>query len=228
MKLMLDENTEIELLVEARKVKNLTMRVLLDGTVKVTAPVSMPQERIFEFVQSKKNWIVKQQQLQKNRREHAALKNAKGPRIQLLGKTYHAVFKPGAKEGFELNQDDMILTAKDETRIQLVFEKQAKLMLEELLNQKRGKLDLIMDDYRLNHPEIAIKKMKGKWGSCTPAQAKIVMNLMLIHLPVKCIEYVLIHEYMHMICPNHSKRFYELIENVMPDYRRYMKMLKEE
>jgi len=160
--------------------------------------------------------------------DFAALKNAKGPRIQLLGKTYHAVFKPGAKEGFELNQDDMILTAKDETRIQLVFEKQAKLMLEELLNQKRGKLDLIMDDYRLNHPEIAIKKMKGKWGSCTPAQAKIVMNLMLIHLPVKCIEYVLIHEYMHMICPNHSKRFYELIENVMPDYRRYMKMLKEE
>ena len=122
----------------------------------------------------------------------------------------------------------MKLTCKDESRVVSVFEKQAKEMLMSIFEQKRIRLDKVMDDYRLAHPEITIRKMKGKWGSCTPSKAKIVMNQMLIHVPVQCIEYVLIHEYMHMICPDHSKRFYSLMQNLMPDYKSCMKLLKEE
>lgn len=228
MKLRIDETTEAELQIEYRKVKNLSMRILLDGAIKITAPVSFPEEKILEFVYAKRNWIMKHEQLQKSRREHASLREMKGPFVQLLGKKYSLVFKQSTKERFELEQNCMILYAKDESRIQQVFEKQAKTMLEEILNQKRGRLDAVMDDYHLAHPDLRVRKMKGKWGSCTPAKAKIVMNFMLIHLPIQCIEYVLIHEYMHMICPNHSKRFYELIEGLMPDYRRYRKILKEE
>ena len=228
MKLKFDNQQEIEVEIEYRKVKNLSMRILLSGTVKITAPYHLPEERILEFVESKQNWILKHAELQKKRREHQAMKTLEGPMIQLLGKKYYVVLKQGNKEGFELNQDVMILHVKDESRASVVFENQAKNMLEEILHQKRKALDLVMDDYRLAHPQISIRKMKGKWGSCTPSKAKIVMNFMLIHMPIQCIEYVLIHEYMHMICPNHSKRFYELIENLMPDYKVWKKVLKEE
>ena len=228
MKLNFADQKEIQVEIEYKKVKNLSMRILLDGTVKITAPYHLPEERILEFIKSKQNWIIKHTELQKTRREHLAMKTLKGPMVQLLGKKYYVVLKQGNNEGFELNQDVMTLTVKDESRAVSVFEKHAKGMLEEILNQKRIALDLVMDDYRLAHPEISVRKMKGKWGSCTPSKAKIVMNFMLVHMPVQCIEYVLIHEYMHMICPNHSKRFYELIEKHMPDYRSWKKVLNEE
>lgn len=222
------ENQTINVEIEYRRVKNLSMRILLDGTVKITAPAAFPEGRIVEFIESKQKWIIKHLELQKKRREHQSLKELKGPVIQLLGEKYFVQIEKGMKEGFQLNQDIMMITVKDESRVQLVFEKQAKMMLEEILNQKRVRLDQMMDDYRLAHPEISVRKMKGKWGSCTPAKAKIVMNMMLIHMPMQCIEYVLIHEYMHMICPNHSKRFYELIESRMPEYKKWQKVLKEE
>ena len=228
MKELMIGNDCIPVVIERKRVKNLSMRILMDGSVRITSPLSLPEQRIDEFILSKQNWIMKQEELQKKRREAMAKKSMEGPAIQLLGKSYTVVFKQGVKEGFELDKDCMIMTLKEKKNAQQVFEKQAKLMLDEICAQKRNKLDQIMDDYRLAHPDISVKKMKGKWGSCTPAKAKIVMNFYLIHTPIKCIEYVLIHEYMHMIAPNHSKRFYELVERVMPDYKIYRKLLKEE
>lgn len=213
---------------ERKKIKNLNMKISIDGIVHISAPVHLPEERILDFVNSKADWICRHLKQQKIRKEHQAMRSLDQPIVQLLGKRYYLVVKKGHSEGFELDKDIMTLTVSDSSRIVSVFEKQAKEMLMAIIEQKRLRLDQLMDDYRLAHPEISIRKMKGKWGSCTPSKAMIVLNQMLIHTPVFCIEYVLIHEYMHMICPNHSRRFYELIENLMPEYKKAMKMLKEE
>ena len=204
------------------------MKLSIDGVIFISAPLSLPQERIEEFILSKSEWILKHLEVQKRRKEAHELRTFDRPVVQVLGKRYFLVIQKGNNEGFELDHDIRKLTCKDESRVVPVFEKQAKDMLMSIIEQKRIRLDRVMDDYRLVHPEITIRKMKGKWGSCTPAKGKIVMNQMLIHVPVQCIEYVLIHEYMHMICPDHSKRFYSLIQNLMPDYKNCMKILKEE
>ena len=70
-----------------------------------------------------------------------------------------------------------------------------------------------------------IRNMTSKWGSCMPHTGEITMNLSLIHYPLECIDYVLLHEYVHLIVPNHSKRFYQLIEYHMPNYKKYKSML---
>ena len=214
--------------IERKKVKNLNMRLSIDGIILISAPFGLPEERIEEFILSKSEWILKHLEVQKKRKEAHNLRTFDRPVVQVLGKRYYLVIHKGNNEGFELEGDIMQLTCKDESRVISVFEKQAKEMLMSIFEQKRIRLDQVMDDYRLAHPEITVRKMKGKWGSCTPSKAKIVMNQMLIHVPVKCIEYVLIHEYMHMICPDHSKRFYSLVQNLMPDYKSCMKILKEE
>lgn len=228
MKQLEIQNETIPVEIVRKKVKNLTMRILVNGTIQISAPLRLPEERIDEFILSKQSWIEKQRNLQKVRREHLSKRKADGPAVQLLGKTYSLVMYQSAQERFEIEQDRLILYVKTPERAQSVFEKQAKEMLEEIVRQKRIRLDRIMDDYRLMHPSIHIRKMKGKWGSCTPAKAKITLNLALIHTPMKCVEYVLIHEYMHMICPDHSKRFYGLIEMIMPEYKEAKKLLKEE
>ena len=67
--------------------------------------------------------------------------------------------------------------------------------------------------------------MKSIWGSCTPAKNSITLNRKLIHYPFEFIEYVVLHEFVHFIQPNHSKAFYNIIENYMPDYKTRMEMV---
>ena len=67
--------------------------------------------------------------------------------------------------------------------------------------------------YRKELPEIEIKKLKTRWGSCSPYQNKVTFNLSLIKTPIECVEYVVIHELSHFKEQNHSKKFYKIVES---------------
>lgn len=69
--------------------------------------------------------------------------------------------------------------------------------------------------------------MTSRWGSCHIAKGKIVMNSRLALYPEVCAAYVFIHEYAHFIVPNHSKDFYAVLEELMPDYKICIDMLKK-
>lgn len=79
--------------------------------------------------------------------------------------------------------------------------------------------------YKLPEPPLEIRRMKNRWGSCTP-KGKIILNPELIKVPKKCIEYVLVHEMCHLIEPNHSKAFYELQDKVMVENGRWKGILE--
>ena len=81
-------------------------------------------------------------------------------------------------------------------------------------------------DHFLKEPEISIRYMTSKWGVCYPQKAKIVLSTRLIHYPVECMEYVLLHEYVHFLVPNHSRTFYDTVRRHMPDYAFRKKLLK--
>ena len=68
--------------------------------------------------------------------------------------------------------------------------------------------------------------MRGKWGACYVNKELIYININLVHYPKACIDYVLLHEYLHFIEPNHSKDFYNLIKMYMPNYKEAIKYLK--
>ena len=74
-------------------------------------------------------------------------------------------------------------------------------------------------DYPITEPSLKIRNMTSRWGSCMPSKNQITLNLQLIHYDEKFIEYVVYHEYAHLIQPNHSKAFYRIIEKYMPDYK---------
>lgn len=73
--------------------------------------------------------------------------------------------------------------------------------------------------YRVPHPELKIRYMTARWGSCQPQRGIITLNSQLIEKPRRCIEYVVLHEFAHFIHPNHSKEFYILVESLMPDWK---------
>lgn len=81
--------------------------------------------------------------------------------------------------------------------------------------------------FRVPTPVIKIRSMKSRWGSCIPVKKQITLNLKLIHYPIDFIEYVVLHEFVHFIHPNHSKEFYQVIETLMPDYKKRMELVKK-
>jgi len=95
------------------------------------------------------------------------------------------------------------------------YYKKAKILFRELI-----------DKYivYINKPvtKIRIKKMTTRWGSCNYKKGYINLNIELMKKDIKFIEYVVLHELTHLIYPNHSKKFYLFIENIMPNFREYL------
>ena len=67
--------------------------------------------------------------------------------------------------------------------------------------------------------EVRIRKMKTRWGSCNVSARRIWLNLELAKKPTICLEYVLVHEVVHLLERNHNERFWKLIAHHMPQWR---------
>lgn len=72
---------------------------------------------------------------------------------------------------------------------------------------------------------ISVRRMKTRWGSCTTKTGAIRINLDLIHYPDSCLDYILLHELLHIRVPNHGPKFKALMTRYMPDWKERRKLL---
>lgn len=80
---------------------------------------------------------------------------------------------------------------------------------------------------RVPIPNLKIKKMKTRWGVCNTKNKNVTLNLELFRYDIKCLDYVIIHELAHFIEPNHSKKFWKIVEEFCPNYKEIRKILKD-
>ena len=78
---------------------------------------------------------------------------------------------------------------------------------------------LKVNKYGLKKPTVVIKRMKTRWGSCVPKKDKIILNMELIRAPAHCIEYVILHELIHLKYSHHNKDFYDFLSLIMSDWQ---------
>lgn len=83
-----------------------------------------------------------------------------------------------------------------------------------------------VEGLKIAYPMLSIRQMKARWGSCT-VDGKIILNLMLIHVPKHLIDYVILHEMCHLVEHNHSGAFYGLLARVLPDWEERRKSLNQ-
>jgi len=95
--------------------------------------------------------------------------------------------------------------------------------MKELLPPLFEKWEAIID---VKAHEWGVKAMKTRWGSCNTVKKRIWINLHLIHKPRICLEYVLVHELVHLLEASHNKRFYALMTEFMPDWKAHRQLLK--
>ncbi len=93
---------------------------------------------------------------------------------------------------------------------------QAKAIITSQLNRFIPKWEDIL---KVKVNAFTIRAMTTRWGSCNTLKKRITINLNLIHKSETCLEYVVLHELLHLIEANHSKRFYALMEKHMPEWK---------
>ena len=107
---------------------------------------------------------------------------------------------------------------------------QVKLVLElakqTFASRLKINFEIFSKQYQFPFPTLQIKKMKSRWGSMS-SRGNMVLNKNLIHTPIECIVYVIIHKLCHLKHKNHGKRFHKLQEKFTPNCKEIKKRLKE-
>lgn len=140
-------------------------------------------------------------------------------------------------EKFLLEKQDFILSALDKyAQNGTVTSENTEIrhFTKEDYNECVGKINAAMaifyprfDKYKIKMPRISLRAMKTRWGSCTPSKGTIRFNLMLVDKPQECVEYVVVHELAHLVHGNHSKSFWAVVEEILPDWKARKKRLNE-
>ena len=208
--------------------KTLGIKVYPDTSVKVFAPIDTDLPIIEQLLKAKRKWIEKQQ------RSFQTYLPATPPRQYIggesflyLGKQYMLKIEPSRAEEVKLYQGRLVVKTlnPDATHIKKLLQQWYITRATILFNKLFEEQFCLFKRFRLEKPILQIKKMEKRWGSCTPQQ-KIILNPELIKAPVVCINYVILHELCHLVHHNHSKSFYRLLENFMPDWQKYKQLLE--
>lgn len=206
--------------------KTLGIKVHPNGNVKVYAPEHTSAEKINEKVKEKAKWIIKQ----KNDFEsyHPLTPKRKyinGETHLYLGRQYILKTENSKENYVKLFRGKLIVGHKKTTKVETVlnnwYKEKAQIIFENLIDEKLN----LFSKFDIQKPELGIRIMKKRWGSCT-SNGKIILNPELIKAPKGSIEYVVIHELCHLVHHNHTKAFYDLQEKLFPEWKKWKTKLE--
>lgn len=212
---------EITCVLSHKKCKNLRIVVTPDLKVKITAPLSASDTFIHEAVREKTPWIIKSiHRLKKCQVLPSLEKYVSGESLAYLGNEYMLRVTRGKRSPARLWNDMLIvqLPGPDMKGVKRVVDKWFRMQAELIFDNHLKAGYSIVSQYGIAEPFLKIRRMKSRWGSCSRS-GEITLNLRLIHLPLVCIEYIIMHELCHLKHLNHSKDFYSFLQHVMPDWK---------
>ena len=205
-----------------KDIKNLHLAVYPpNGRIRIAAPKQLDDETIRLHIVSKLSWIKKQiskfeQADRLSNRDYVTgeshylegkryllnvIPDASINQIKLRGKTYIDLYeKPGTPHWHR----PLI--------IQEWYRARLKARIEPLIIIWQEAIGVQINEW-------AVKQMKTKWGTCNIVAKRIWINLELAKKPDDCLEYIIVHELMHLLEKHHNDRFKSLMDRYLPDWR---------
>lgn len=217
---------EITAEVVQKDIKNIHLSVYPpNGRVKIAAPNRMDLETIRIFAISKLGWIKRQQTKLSNQEREAPREYISRESHFYLGKRYLLkVVEREGKQSVAIKHDKLILQVKPATTTeqrQILVHEWYREQLKALVPNYIAKWEKIMG---VEVSEFGIKKMRTKWGTCNTEAKRIWINLELAKKPLECLEYIVVHEMVHLLERSHNARFIAYMTQFLPQW----KSLKEE
>jgi len=220
----------IDIDVIKKDIKNMHLAVYPPtGRVRISSPDDMKTESIRLFAISKLGWIKKhirnfEQQNRQPDREYIQreshffqgqryllniIEKDTPPRVEIRNKKYMDLYvRPGS--GIE----------KRKEVVKEFYRSELKKQIPPLIEKWEAKMGVEVNDW-------LVRQMKTKWGSCNTEEQRIILNLELAKKSKSCLEYVIVHEMVHLQERLHTERFKALLEKYMPKWRERREELNE-
>jgi predicted metal-dependent hydrolase len=218
----------IEVQIVRKDIKNLHLAVYPpDGRVRVAVPKHVTDDNVRLAVISKLRWIKKQQQDFKEQPRQSERQYLSGECHYVFGKRYRLelIERDGKPEVKPLRSGKLQLFVRPESSVEVKekalnawYREELKKVIPVLLEKWQPIVGKEASDW-------GIRKMKTKWGSCNIEQRRIWLNLELAKKPTECLEYILVHELVHLYERNHNQRFMKLLDQFLPNWRTNKKTL---
>ncbi|MBD2091045.1 M48 family metallopeptidase [Microcoleus sp. FACHB-1515] len=210
-----------------KSIKNLNLSVRPpDGHVRVAVPWQMTDDQLCSIVTSRLNWIKKHQAAFRANPRFLQHELVTGESHAVFGKRYRleVLDRPGRPK-IIWNDNTLQLCVQPGTSA----EKRAALLNQWYRDRLKAEIPDLLDLWQPKvNQQVAdwgIKKMKTRWGSCNIHQRRIWLNLELAKYPIECVEYVLVHELVHLLERYHNDRFKAYMNQLLPHWRRCHKIL---
>lgn len=215
---------DLEVFVIRKKIKNLYLSVTKDGAIKVTVPTRTSYTDISNFVLAKKSWLLKQQEKVQDYTEQTKNNYITGEVYYYLGEPYilEVVNQPyDSSDGpvhlcgtsIRLNIDNNRNLLQPRYLLTKWYQQQLRLSADKLFAKWQVIIGVEFSSYSTGF-------LKTRWGSCHPSKKHIWLNVNLIKLPLNCLEYIIVHELVHLLEASHNHRFKALMDKYLPDWRR--------
>ncbi len=191
-----------------------------DGVVKISAPHGVSMAQINQFVTEKAAWITEQQVKVRARPKLRVMRYQNGEIHQVFGKDYPLSILPTRGRERVQRRDGLLEihchpSATRDRRKALLdswYRERLQRAIPKFIDKHEARMGVRVKEFR-------IRKMKTRWGSCNIQKKRIWLSLELASKPLKCLEYVVVHEMVHLLEASHNKRFQNLMSKYLPDWR---------
>lgn len=216
-------------IIKKARLKNWYLRVRPpEGEVTVTIPYRANMDEVYAFVRSKMPTIKKAREKILSRTEAKHREYISGETHYLWGVPYELqVLHDGNKVRVEKKDGKIFLTVPE----QFSLEMKEKVMLEWYRSEMQQAMWAVIErcEARMNlhAAEYRIKNMRTRWGTCNILHRRIWLNLQLAKKPMECLEYIIVHELVHLWERNHTPRFHALVGQYYPNWKETKKLLEK-
>lgn len=225
---VLNITSQLSIDVVRKDIKNMHLAVYPPtGRVRIAAPLRINDEAVRLFAISKIGWIRKQQRnflaqdrqparQYKERESHYFLgkryllriiEQEASPKVIIKTKTYIDLF---VKPNTTAEQREKILNEW--------YRKELKTLIPPIIAKWEKQINVTVEDWQ-------VKQMKTKWGTCNIEKERIWINLELAKKPVQCLEYIVLHEMIHLLERHHNDYFRSLLDKFLPQWKFYKEEL---
>ena len=218
---------DVEAEVAHKRIRNIHLRVLPpDGKVRISAPFRTKNEIIYKFAYSKLDWI-KKQRIRISNNTHESFQYINQETHYFRGRKYQLkIQEKKERPVVQLLNDEIVLQVPEgadmETRreaLQNWYHLQLEILIPPLITKWESTLNVSVERF-------SIRCMKTRWGSCTPKTRSIRINLELVKRPPECLEYIVVHELVHLLEASHNNKFKTLMDKFFPKWKFYRKELR--
>ena len=218
--------------VDRKQMKTCRLKVYPDQSVRFSVPNSVSNEWIIKYLNQKSEWLERKIDIFRETAGYASTDEIRnGFSIRMFGEDLIFSVSKSSKSYIYREGRNICMGSKnpnDQTELMKQFETWWRKESLDFLEKRVTELYLIIKKYGKPRPKVQLRKMKTLWGSCSVNRGIVTFNQYLIKAKPAYIDYVVLHELVHFIYPNHSKQFYDFLSIHMPDWKARKRVLDQD